>query len=93
MPEDRSQELRFFSKKIKKRLAIIPLQVYNKSIERENQDTRQEDKDMNGSRTYTEKREVFGSKDQALDFIAAKKVLLISLREKNGMWCLKYLEA
>lgn len=49
-------------------------------------------KDMNGSRTYTEQREVFGSKDQALDFIEAKRVLLISLREKNGMWCLKYLE-
>lgn len=50
-------------------------------------------KNMNGSRTYTEQREVFGSKDQALDFIEAKRVLLISLREKNGMWCLKYLEA
>lgn len=48
---------------------------------------------MIGTRTYTEKREVFGSKDQALDFIEANKALLISLREKNGMWCLKYLEA
>ena len=41
---------------------------------------------------YTEARDVFGSKDQALDFIAANKVLLISLREKDGMWCLKYLQ-
>jgi len=47
---------------------------------------------MIGSKKYIEQREVFGSKDQALDFIAANKALLISLREKNGMWCLKYLQ-
>lgn len=47
---------------------------------------------MKGTKKYIEQREVFGSKDQALDFIEANKALLISLREKNGMWCLKYLQ-
>lgn len=52
----------------------------------------QEGKNMKGTKKYIEQREIFGSKDQALDFIAANKVLLISLREKDGMWCLKYLQ-
>ena len=47
---------------------------------------------MIGTRNYKEQREVFYSKDQALDFIELNKVLLISLREKDGMWCLKYLQ-
>ena len=46
---------------------------------------------MIGNKQYIEQKEVFGNKDQALDFIAKNKALLISLGEKNGMWCLKYL--
>ena len=81
-------------KKIYKPLDLIPLKVYNKSIEkgRKTDRTRKEGKNMKGTKKYIEQREIFDNKDQALDFIAANKVLLISLREKDGMWCLKYLQ-
>lgn len=47
---------------------------------------------MKGTKKYIEQREIFDNKDQALDFIEANNALLISLREKDGMWCLKYLQ-
>lgn len=46
---------------------------------------------MMGKKQYFEQREIFKTKDQALDFIEKQKALLISLRQKNNIWCLKYL--
>lgn len=40
---------------------------------------------------YVEMRDVFGSKDAALDFLTAG-MLFVSLREKDGFWCMTWLE-